>query len=392
MLPFFSCSHQKSDDSMDVELSSLELRLWNLYSGRLDSNLSVSDSLAQPLISGDLQLSRGTAYFPTGSKSPSPAVNSGSEAAQRSRPATDALQSLSASGMEARLEPQASTSPGLPGSMAGVRVKNLNVTLGSELRAVYPLVVNLALSGNVVLNGALDPSSIVANGTVQLDGGMVNVLATQLRVERDQPGRITFVPEQGLDPTIDITLTAGEFKAVMQGRASNWQDLVVLSYVGTRSTTGEGTGQVQLTEASRLFQEQLASALVADDGQLAFSNLAASTVSTFSPKLDTQGQIGAARWRLVSAPSFPDMLSLLDPAVEWQNLLTSLFTGTEVEVQFGKSVQAVVAHKLRGAEYGTQWTMMYNLNNNLRMQLQVANSPPVTRTLLLQYSSEGVPK
>jgi len=221
---------------------------------------------------------------------------------------------------------------------------------------------------------------------------VVNLLATQLRIERDQPGRISFVPEQGLDPTLDLTLTAGDFKAVMQGRASNWQDQVVLTYIGTRTTAGEGTGEVQLSEAARLFQQQLASALVAEDGQLAFSNLAASTMSTFSPQLDTQGQIGAARWRLVSAPSFPDMLSLFDPTVDWHNLLTSLITGTEVEVQFGKSVQAVVSHKLRGAEYGTQWTMMYNLNNNLRMQLQVANSPPVTRTLLLQYSSEGVPK
>lgn len=362
-----------------------------MYSGRLDSTITLLHSFTRPLVSGDLQLSKGTVYLiPPGTSSQSLAGNVGVETIQRTKPVAIAFNTLSGQAIDGRIAAQANP-VSLPSSMGGIRLQNLNVILGSELRAVYPLVVNLAMSGNVELNGSLDPSNITANGTIQLDAGMVNLLATQLRVERDQPGRITFVPEQGLDPTLDLTLTAGDFKAVMQGRASNWQDHVVLSYIGTRTTAGEGTGEVQLSEAARLFQEQLASALVAENGQLAFSNLAATTMSTISPRLDTQGQIGAARWRLVSAPSIPDLLSL-DPTVDWHNLLTSLITGTEVEVQFGKFVQAVVSHKLRGAEYGTQWTMMYNLNKNLRMQLQVANSPPVTRTLLFQYSSESVPK
>ncbi len=47
------------------------------------------------------------------------------------------------------------------------------------------------------------------------------------------------------------------------------------------------------------------------------------------PKIETQGQIGKARWRLVSAPSIPGLLSL-DPSSNPQNLLSSITMGTEV--------------------------------------------------------------
>ena len=47
---------------------------------------------------------------------------------------------------------------------------------------------------------------------------------------------------------------------------------------------------------------------------------------------------GRCRWRLVSAPSIPGLLSL-DPIGDPTSLLSSLTMGTEVEVQFGKSLQ-----------------------------------------------------
>lgn len=56
------------------------------------------------------------------------------------------------------------------------------------------------------------------------------------------------------------------------------------------------------------------------------------------PKIETQGQLGKARWRLVSAPSIPGLLSL-DPETDPFRGLASLTLGTEVEVQFGRSVQ-----------------------------------------------------
>ena len=74
-------------------------------------------------------------------------------------------------------------------------------------------------------------------------------------------------------------------------------------------------GATEAAEAARIFEGQLAGALVAEDGQLALSNLAASAAHGFMPKIQTQGQLGQARWRLVSAPSIPGMTPLTPPEV-----------------------------------------------------------------------------
>jgi hypothetical protein len=49
-------------------------------------------------------------------------------------------------------------------------------------------------------------------------------------------------------------------------------------------------------QIARIFEDQLAEAILADDGQIAFSNLAASAVSSVMPKMETQGQLGKARF------------------------------------------------------------------------------------------------
>ncbi len=58
---------------------------------------------------------------------------------------------------------------------------------------------------------------------------------------------------------------------------------------------GEGAEQLDMSEAARIFETRLASALVAEDGQLALSSLAASAAGGFMPKIQTQGQLGQAR-------------------------------------------------------------------------------------------------
>jgi hypothetical protein len=65
----------------------------------------------------------------------------------------------------------------------------------------------------------------------------------------------------------------------------------------------------------RYIEGQLADSLLEQDGQLAFSNLAASTVATLMPKIETGGQLGKARWRVTTAPSIPGLLSL-DPSTD----------------------------------------------------------------------------
>lgn len=115
-------------------------------------------------------------------------------------------------------------------------------------------------------------------------------------------------------------------------------------YTQTRLTGSFVRFQLQ---AARVFESQLAESLLEGDGQLAFKKLAAATVETLMPRIETKGEFGQARWRLVSAPQIPNLLSL-DPTTDPFKSLANLSFGAEVEVQLGKHLQVT----------NTYWTKM----------------------------------
>jgi hypothetical protein len=134
----------------------------------------------------------------------------------------------------------------------------------------------------------------------------------------------------------------------------------------------------------------------------------------------SQGSPGGAH--AASACVRAGLLSL-DPSSDPSSLLASLTMGTEVEVQFGKSLQArrpaaalpcrvpaplqagcdakheaglwgaqaAMARKLRDSDIATQWTLNYQLTSRLRMQFTLASASPYPRTLLCQYSTGETP-
>lgn len=85
---------------------------------------------------------------------------------------------------------------------------------------------------------------------------------------------------------------------------------------------------------------------------------------------------------IISLTSLP-----LSPA-----LAVPLLSGTELELQWGRNLQAALVHKLRdngSSDVGTEATLTYRINNVLRLQLQLAQG--LTKpSLLLQYSSDGM--
>lgn len=237
--------------------------------------------------------------------------------------------------------------------------------------------------GGIEISGT--PQELTPKGEIYIDSGMVNLFATQLTIDReDSPGIVRFSADQGFDPDLDFTLTspAEGFKAICKGKASTWQKNVILRFRGV-----EGTDEENLSQAAKLFQSKLAGALVEENGQLALLNLAASTMATLAPRLDTWGQIGGARWRLVSVPNIPYLLSNTE-RLDFQDIVTSLLSGTEIEIQYGPT-QAVVGHKLHGSTVGMQYNLALNLTDNLKLSAGVENTPSTAASVMLQYSSEG---
>jgi hypothetical protein len=375
----------RDEQGITLSAEGLEIRARNAFNGTFDGEVTLGNSLMQPQIGGGMRLSKGTAYLipsgtPPDAEKPLDAADAGPLDIMNS-PQTGLAELMGLSGKDL-------LSPGpVEQSVVANNIwcKGLRIQLGPELRAVYPFVLNFGINGEVEISGPANATGVRPSGTIQFDSGDINLVATQLSLNREHPNCAVFVPEQGLDPTLDVSLTGADLHALIQGKASAWQNNLVITYGGGRTST-EGAERLAPSEAARIFEGQLADSLLEEDGQLAFSNLAATTIATLLPKIETQGQLGKARWRLVSAPTIPGLLSL-DPLTDPFKSLANLTLGTEVEVQFGKSLQASVARKLKGSEMATHWTFLYHLNNQLRVRLHSATATP-TR-LLFEFSREG---
>ncbi|GJP79896.1 hypothetical protein CLOP_g10111 [Closterium sp. NIES-67] len=94
-----------------------------------------------------------------------------------------------------------------------------------------------------------------------------------------------------MDPVLDLKLVGADWQMRIQGPANRWQDHVVL----TTLPRGGEEDVLSPAEAARLFESQLAESLLEKDGQLALKKLAAATVETLMPKIESRGQFGQAR-------------------------------------------------------------------------------------------------
>eukprot|EP00897_Mesotaenium_endlicherianum_P001207 jgi/Mesen1/1113/ME000123S00282 len=383
-LPLQQGDGQAAAEGIEIKADALEVRARNVFSGQVDSQLRFMGSLLEPEVTGGIKLSRGIAYLsqekagtaPPSALPPRPAKASmeGSynwmAAANKLRRSSAEALSLPQLGFlstapEEDEEEGAASAAGAAAPAEGpklpvaLRLRGLKLLLGPELRLMYPLILNFAAAGELELNGYAEASQVKPRGTLAFENGEVNLVATQVRLNRDHPNRAKFDSEQGLDPILDLKLVGADWQLKIQGPASTWQ-------------------------AARVFESQLAGSLLEEDGQLAFKRLAAATVETLMPKIETKGEFGQARWRLVSAPQIPNLLSL-DPTTDPFKSLANLSFGTEVELQIGKNIQASVVRQLKESEMATQWTLLYQLNSKLRLLFSSISS--VDNRLLFEYSA-----
>lgn len=61
-----------------------------------------------------------------------------------------------------------------------IRLSDLKLVLGPELRIIYPLILNFAVSGELELNGLAHPKLIKPKGILTFENGDVNLVATQV--------------------------------------------------------------------------------------------------------------------------------------------------------------------------------------------------------------------
>ncbi len=96
-------------------------------------------------------------------------------------------------------------------------------------------------------------------------------------------------------------------RMIANGQVSRSLSYLIRNRIDLSPAAGEGAEQLDAAEAARIFEGQLAGALLAEDGQLALSSLASNTLSTLMPKLETQGRVGQARCAFAEIRQNPEL-------------------------------------------------------------------------------------
>ncbi|KAK6927435.1 Translocation and assembly module TamB, partial [Dillenia turbinata] len=327
-------SEASVSDKVDLKCEVFEVWARNILSGQVDTQLQISGSILQPNITGKIKLSRGEAYLSHDkgngatpfnrltSNQPRLPVGSYSQAlASRyvsrlfsSDIAASSTKFSQQSGGKAESEKDLESVSNKP--KLDIRLTDLMLVLGPELRIVYPLILNFAVSGELELNGVAHPKWIKPKGVLTFENGDVRLKREHLNVAK-------FEPDHGLDPQLDLVLVGSEWQFRIQGRASNWQEKLVVT-------------------------------------------------STRSVEQDA-----------LSSSEIPTLLSVDPTADPLKSLASNISFGTEVEVQLGKHLQASIVRQMKDSEMAMQWTLIYQLTSRLRVLLQSAPS----KRLLFEYSA-----
>ncbi|MEG4970381.1 translocation/assembly module TamB domain-containing protein [Microcoleus sp. B6-A1] len=189
-----------ADNPLAVNLDKLAVNLRGLYSGGVVGQVQARGTARRPQLSGNIELYNGEVFLrsPGGGRTElaSSSSASDSDSTSSASPATEVSDS-----------PSAATSPSpspSPSPSFEVGLNDLRLNLGRGIRVTSAPILSFQATGGLTVNGTLD--DLRPEGTIRLTSGSVNLFTTQFRLDRGYPQTATFVPTQGLDPTLDVRL------------------------------------------------------------------------------------------------------------------------------------------------------------------------------------------
>jgi translocation and assembly module TamB len=178
IIPVFGTATDETTP-LTVALRDIDMNFRGLYSGGVAGNILITGTALAPLLSGDVVLSDGTVFLPSG-ESPPPAE---------------------------ALPPQEEDAE--PGLTRPPELNDLVVTLGRDIRISSEPLINFIATGDLVVNGGFN--DLRPQGTIQLERGFVNLFTTRFNLTNptDQYSQTAiFSPTQGLIPSLQVRLLA----------------------------------------------------------------------------------------------------------------------------------------------------------------------------------------
>lgn len=220
-LPIFN--PQTIDNPLTLSLNNLALTVKGLYEGGVDGNIVVKGTAVNPEIGGRIQLANGEVSLAqqTSQTSQQKTDDSNTQFEVNRNTATNTANPQlngTNSTQNGTVNPQsdttntqldttnnASTQTNTP-ARPPIKLAGLELILGDDINVVRPPLLNFQAKGDLIVNGTL--AKPLPSGVISLTGGRINLFTTQFVLDRGYEQTATFTPSQGLDPTLDVRLTA----------------------------------------------------------------------------------------------------------------------------------------------------------------------------------------
>ena len=186
--------NEDSEDILFEDIEPKEIKLKGLYNGEIASNIEVSRTALNPVISGDILLQKGKVSIPKLQEDE--AENTEEFNAKLKNAATQEVANQS----KQLNQPQPNDLPINP------TFDNFKVTLGRGFRFSRSLPrVNFRMAGDITVNGGLN--NLRGDGEIELRRGSLFLLENSFFITRDRKQIVTFSPNRSLlNPQLNVEL------------------------------------------------------------------------------------------------------------------------------------------------------------------------------------------
>ncbi|MEG4516342.1 MULTISPECIES: translocation/assembly module TamB domain-containing protein [unclassified Microcoleus] len=361
---------------LTVNLDKLAVNLRGLYSGGVVGQVQARGTARRPQLSGNIELYNGEVFLRSpgaGGVTELASSSSDSDSTSSPSPATEVSDSPTT---EVSASPATATSPSFE-----VGLNDLRLNLGRGIRVTSAPILSFQATGGLTVNGTLD--DLRPEGTIRLTSGSVNLFTTQFRLDRGYPQTATFVPTQGLDPTLDVRLATSvqevtrfrtpgtsvaseiadepttfgnvrsvRIQALVQGRASQLAESLELRSSPSRSET----------EIVALLGGSFVQTLGQGDSTLAIANLAGAGLLNNLQSAVTNAT-GLSEFRL-----FPTRIRGNEAqSASSSSGAGSLGLGLEVGFDITRNISASIIRVL-SANQPTEFTVRYRLSDKILLR------------------------
>jgi translocation and assembly module TamB len=341
-LPIANSKNVQIDIPLMVNLRQLSLNLKDLYQGGANGDLTITGSLLQPIISGNIELFNGQVLLAE------------SKDENSSSAKINDLNKLDTAGKITKLN-------------------DLKLRLGKNIQISKPPVFKFQASGDLTVNGSL--AEPIPDGPIKLTKGTVNLFTTQLNLAKGYPQTATFSPRQPRDPDLNIRLFAKVLDITQNSDLSRQGSLGLagLETVRVEASINGLASQIndnlQLKSNPSRSETQIVTLLGGGfvdnqgrgDSTLGLINIAGSAV--FSNFQGAFNEIGDA-FGLSELRIFPTILSERPEAGRNNSSLElALEAGIDISAKFSLSTIKILT-----ANDPLQWGVNYRINNQFRVR------------------------